>query len=86
MAQNFFMLTLLVVLLLSKSFDLISASRPPHIHPPTIPRGSLLNKVKPPSFHAYTANRYKLTESEAFRPTSPGHSPGVGHKGPPGSD
>ncbi|KAL5860414.1 hypothetical protein ACOSQ4_001710 [Xanthoceras sorbifolium] len=61
------------------------ASRPLGVfHPPAIPTSPLsMNKPKPPSMYYYTINRYKKTESEAFRPTSPGHSPGVGNKEPP---
>lgn len=86
MAHKIFMLTLFVVLLLSKSFELISASRSLHIHPPAVPRDSSLKKPKPAPFQSYNINRYKLTESEAFRPTTPGNSPGVGHKEPPGAN
>ncbi|KAJ4729138.1 Copper amine oxidase family protein [Melia azedarach] len=88
MASKTFTLTpsvVLLFLLLSRNFGLISASRPLHFHPPALPRSTLLNnKPKTPAFSSYTINRYKYTESEAFRPTSPGHSPGVGHQEPPG--
>ncbi|OAY24263.1 hypothetical protein MANES_17G001300v8 [Manihot esculenta] len=61
-----------------------AASRPLHIHPPTIPKASL-RKPKPYFANLYAINRFKFTETEAFRPTSPGHSPGVGHENPPGA-
>ncbi|KAL5793117.1 hypothetical protein ACOSP7_001711 [Xanthoceras sorbifolium] len=85
MAHKIFTLCFLVVLLLHNNFELISASRPLGVfHPPAIPTSPLsMNKPKPPSMYYYTINRYKKTESEAFRPTSPGHSPGVGNKEPP---
>ncbi|KAH0974410.1 hypothetical protein GBA52_016309 [Prunus armeniaca] len=82
---SFFM----VALLLGQNFDLVAASRPLlHTHPPAVHIGSL-NKPIPPSIGRFTINRYKMTESssgaDAFRPTSPGHSPGVGHQNPPGA-
>lgn len=39
----------------------------------------------PPSLPSFTINRYKKIEMDAFRPTSSGHSPGVGHFEPPTS-
>ncbi|KAK2661895.1 hypothetical protein Ddye_000469 [Dipteronia dyeriana] len=85
MADKIFALSFLVVLLLQNNFEMISASRSLGVfHPPAIPRSGLsMNRPKPPSVHYYTINRYKKTETEAFRPTSPGHSPGVGHNEPP---
>ncbi|CAL9028539.1 unnamed protein product [Prunus brigantina] len=83
---SFFM----VALLLGQNFDLVAASSRPllHTHPPAVHIGSL-NKPIPPSIGRFTINRYKMTESssgaDAFRPTSPGHSPGVGHQNPPGA-
>ncbi|OMP07954.1 hypothetical protein CCACVL1_01186 [Corchorus capsularis] len=42
--------------------------------------------IRPPSISVgFRINRYKMTETDAFRPTSPGHSPGVGHNSPPSS-
>ncbi|KAL4313820.1 hypothetical protein AHAS_Ahas15G0023300 [Arachis hypogaea] len=43
--------------------------------PPPLPYSSLL----------YTINDAKDGEGDAFRPTTPGHSPGVGHQTPPNS-
>ncbi|KAF7832104.1 copper amine oxidase family protein [Senna tora] len=64
----------------------VAASRRLHIHPhppsPPTPTVSFNNPV-PPSFVSYTTNYYKINDEDAFRPTSPGHSPGVGHKAPP---
>ncbi|KAL3743820.1 hypothetical protein ACJRO7_018999 [Eucalyptus globulus] len=78
---------LLVLLLVHKNLDKTKASRPLEIfHPPgVIPGKSDLMKPRPPSIGRYVINRYKKTETEAFRPTSPGHSPGVGHDEPPGA-
>jgi len=49
--------------------------------PPDIPR-VLLRSPLPPSLDSwYVIN--DETRDDAFRPTSPGHSPGVGHETPP---
>lgn len=88
MANKAFLFSLVagVVILLHLQMDLAeAASRQLHIHPPPFPNKLSLRNPKPPSFILYGINRYKYTESEAFRPTSPGHSPGVGHKDPPGA-
>lgn len=37
----------------------------------------------PPSIPSFSINRFKKIEDDAFRPTSSGHSPGVGHFQPP---
>ncbi|KAL7166534.1 hypothetical protein ACSBR2_037244 [Camellia fascicularis] len=77
-------LTLCVTLLLiQQPFFLIGASCLPKFHP-TVPNGSL-RRPKPPAIGGFRLNRYKRTETEAFRPTSPGHSPGIGHEEPPGA-
>ena len=82
MANKTFMITIfMVILLLQQNLSPITASRPTDIHPPTFFKGSL-NKPKPPSTW-FTINRYKMAEIEDFRPTTPGHSPGVGHNHPP---
>ncbi|KAL9390692.1 hypothetical protein Peur_014612 [Populus x canadensis] len=80
-----FMLTFftVVLLLLHQHFDLTAASRPLDIHSPAIPRSG--SEPPPTDVHDswYRINRYKNLESDAFRPTTPGHSPGVGHENPP---
>ncbi|KAK8650386.1 hypothetical protein V6N13_140027 [Hibiscus sabdariffa] len=75
---NTFVLCLLMFLLLQQHFDPISRA------PPSITK-AYLGKPAAPSLNLdrFTINRYKKTETEAFRPTSPGHSPGVGHLDPP---
>ncbi|GMI95682.1 hypothetical protein HRI_003237500 [Hibiscus trionum] len=73
-AANTFVLSLLMFLLLQQHLDPTSASRAP-------PK-AYLGKPAAPSL-SFTINRYRKTETEAFRPTSPGHSPGVGHLDPP---
>lgn len=84
MAVRAFMLTFfMVILLLQRNFGTITASRPAGtIHPPAIPRSYLSSPIAPPTV-SFTINRYKMVQTEAFRPTTPGHSPGVGHDTPP---
>ncbi|XWS49374.1 hypothetical protein CRYUN_Cryun13aG0158200 [Craigia yunnanensis] len=81
---NILMLSLFVFLVLQQHFDLISASRSLVFGASPIPKDSL-SKPSPPSnnLNRFTINRYKMIENDAFRPTSPGHSPGVGHLDPP---
>lgn len=51
------------------------------------PQGSPLVKPKAPSSRGgyFVLGRYKKDEVEAFRPTTPGGSPGMGHGNPPGN-
>nr|KJB25111.1 hypothetical protein B456_004G176800 [Gossypium raimondii] len=80
---NTFVLSLFMLLLLQQHFDHISASRaalPLRASP--ITTRAYLGKPTSTSLH-FTINRYKMTETEAFRPTTPGHSPGIGHDNPP---
>ncbi|KAE8677504.1 putative electron carrier [Hibiscus syriacus] len=86
MRTNAFVLSLFAFLLLQQHFDLISAaSRPLAFRaPPSISKAYKGNPTFPSlNLDRFTINRYKKTETEAFRPTSPGHSPGVGHYNPP---
>ncbi|KAI8530851.1 hypothetical protein RHMOL_Rhmol11G0091100 [Rhododendron molle] len=75
--QRIPVITLCIILLLLELqfFVLIAASRNPKSHS---------NRPKPPTIGGFALNRYKMIETDAFRPTSPGHSPGVGHDVPPG--
>ncbi|XP_022738733.1 precursor of CEP12 [Durio zibethinus] len=82
---NIFRLSLFMFLLLQQHFDLISASRSLAFRASPTPK-DYLSKPGPPSVNLdnrFTINRFKKIEGEAFRPTSPGHSPGVGHYSPP---
>lgn len=74
--QRIPVMTLCVILLLLELhfFVSIAASRDPKSHS---------NMPKPPTIGGFTLNRYKMIEKDAFRPTSPGHSPGIGHDVPP---
>ncbi|KAF5725791.1 hypothetical protein HS088_TW23G00520 [Tripterygium wilfordii] len=94
MAPKSFILCFYVILFLLHSHcDFVAAKRPlnmqlpksVHPPPPVKPGVSDSSEQRPPSIDRYYSriNRYKFTEAEAFRPTSPGHSPGVGHKEPP---
>lgn len=67
------LLSLFMAVLLLHNFGLTASSRPIGFH----------SKPKPPSTVWFSVNHYKTTEADAFRPTSPGHSPGVGHGSPP---
>ncbi|CAI9771650.1 unnamed protein product [Fraxinus pennsylvanica] len=64
-----------------KHFLLISASERPNFHSPAPVPSS--DSPKPPGYRRLIINRYKKIESEAFRPTTPGHSPGMGNNNPP---
>lgn len=78
--------------------DLISASQYPRKIQPPAPVQAVLMKWSPPpperalieSSHVRALiktntriNRYKKTQTDAYRPTSPGNSPGMGHDVPP---
>ncbi|KAK7346187.1 hypothetical protein VNO80_20702 [Phaseolus coccineus] len=79
MAQKTIMLTFLFFLVLQHDFVLLTASRK-NIHiqpPPAIPRSP-----QHPTLQWHTTNEESVS-GDAFRPTSPGHSPGVGHDTPP---
>ncbi|EOY25382.1 Uncharacterized protein TCM_016708 [Theobroma cacao] len=84
MAYRPFMLSFFMFLLLQQHFHPISASRSLGFRAPSIPK-DFLSKPSSPSNNLgrFTINRYKMIEADAFRPTSPGHSPGVGHNDPP---
>ncbi|GMH22828.1 hypothetical protein Nepgr_024671 [Nepenthes gracilis] len=77
-------MTLLVVfiLLLHQQFISIEASRARGIFPPPTPRPVVNPQA---STDGFRINRRKVVETEAFRPTTPGRSPGVGHVDPPGA-
>jgi len=75
MAQKTIVLTFLFFLILQHDFVLLTESRKNfHIQPPAIPRS--------PQHPIHTTSDESVP-GDAFRPTSPGHSPGVGHDTPP---
>ncbi|KAK9716049.1 hypothetical protein RND81_06G208100 [Saponaria officinalis] len=81
----FFVISFLV---LTQNLEYVTATRPIHGSPITQkPPSTRLKVIKSsPSISAgFKINRYKKTETEAFRPTAPGRSPGAGHEEPPGS-
>ncbi|CAN1143972.1 hypothetical protein LINPERHAP2_LOCUS13863 [Linum perenne] len=60
---------------------------PQHQHPPPLPSQGM---PPPPSPAvptkvglAYRYSSHKAVNGDAYRPTTPGHSPGVGHDSPP---
>ncbi|KAL3498076.1 hypothetical protein ACH5RR_040808 [Cinchona calisaya] len=75
----------MIFLLLHHHFVIISSTRlTKMVHPPPAP-AHILSRPKPPSTDTISFNRYKKMEVQAFRPTSPGRSPGMGHDDPPGA-
>lgn len=76
---------LFLLIVLQDNFGLVTPSRVLNLHPPPPIPKVLLKSPQPPSLDWYTINDEKSGEGDAYRPTSPGHSPGVGHQTPPGS-
>ncbi|GAA0162081.1 hypothetical protein LIER_18256 [Lithospermum erythrorhizon] len=75
-------------LIFLQQFDLAVATRASKLlHPsPALHVPSCLIKVfDPPFTRSIAFNRYKKMEADGYRPTNPGHSPGMGHEDPPGS-
>ncbi|CAL0311728.1 unnamed protein product [Lupinus luteus] len=80
--KTIFLTCLLFLIILQHNFGLVIPSRVLNLQPPPSP---ILRSPLPPSLDLYTINDDKGSEGDAFRPTSPGHSPGVGHQTPPGA-
>ncbi|CAK9138799.1 unnamed protein product, partial [Ilex paraguariensis] len=60
------------------------SSRPAlKVLPPAITIPTPSRPKSPATTGGFTINRYKNMETEAYRPTTPGNSPGAGHNGPP---
>ncbi|KAL7150572.1 hypothetical protein ABFS83_05G122000 [Erythranthe nasuta] len=83
--KNYVLAMYIVLLVLLQHFGHTSAyDRLRKIQPPRAPLQDS-NKRNPPAviidFRLY---RYKKMQIEAFRPTTPGNSPGMGHDTPPG--
>ncbi|KAK4401054.1 hypothetical protein Sango_1211500 [Sesamum angolense] len=75
----------LLLVFLQLHFGLMSAYQPQKIRPPAPVRALIRPVVNPPPARiGFRVNRFKKTETDAFRPTAPGNSPGMGHDGPPG--
>ncbi|KAJ9536828.1 hypothetical protein OSB04_029562 [Centaurea solstitialis] len=72
----------LTVLLLLQGLYLIEPSRVQNILPPPLPTQT--GSSSPDHAPSTNAGRFKKYEVQAFRPTCPGPSPGVGHAYPPG--
>ncbi|CAJ1930814.1 unnamed protein product [Sphenostylis stenocarpa] len=60
----------------------VQASRMLNLHPPPDIHRVLLRSPLPPSLDSWYSINDEQSD-DAFRPTSPGHSPGVGHQTPP---
>ncbi|GFP79392.1 hypothetical protein PHJA_000082700 [Phtheirospermum japonicum] len=73
----------MVLLFLHQHFDHVSTYRLMNIRPPAPTIGYPI-KPDPPAPIGFRFNRYKKIETNAFRPTNPGPSPGMGHDTPPG--
>ena len=74
----------LIFLIMLHKFGSVVESRVLHnVHPPDIPRVLLGTPLPPNSSGWYSLNEDKADQGDAFRPTTPGHSPGVGHETPP---
>ncbi|KAL5723540.1 hypothetical protein ACHQM5_006928 [Ranunculus cassubicifolius] len=73
----------MIILLLQQECSLTSARKTPRSHARKMPRGSSRKHIHAPAM-AYVINPYKKAQTDAFRPTSPGPSPGVGNHRPPG--
>lgn len=89
-------LFIILLVVLQLQIELVAGARPPSNFPTVrtsrhdnnVQRPHLVRLVKrphPPTSKGYKVNRYKKFETEAFRPTAPGRSPGAGHEQPPGS-
>jgi hypothetical protein len=80
MAEKTMLLTfLLLIIIMQQNVGPIEASRLLNVHPPpTIPKSP-----QPPSLDYWYSINDDKGGDDAFRPTSPGHSPGVGHQTPP---
>ncbi|KAE9606962.1 putative encoded peptide [Lupinus albus] len=83
MAEKTILLTcFLFLIILQHNFGLVIPSIMLNFHPlSSLPL--MLKSPLPPSLDWYTINDDKDGEEDAFRPTSPGHSLGVGHQSPP---
>ncbi|KAL0447640.1 UNVERIFIED_CONTAM: Precursor of CEP4 [Sesamum latifolium] len=80
---NYVLVLYMFFLLLQLHFGLMSAYQAQKIRPPAPVRASI-SPVNPPVMIGYRVNRFKKIEKDAFRPTAPGNSPGMGHDDPPG--
>ncbi|OIV92924.1 hypothetical protein TanjilG_20586 [Lupinus angustifolius] len=83
MAEKTILLTcLFFLIILQYNFGFVTPSRVLNLQPPA-PETPILRSPLSPSVDWYTINDDNDGKGDAFRPTSPGHSPGVGHQTPP---
>ncbi|KAL2236177.1 UNVERIFIED_CONTAM: Precursor of CEP4 [Sesamum indicum] len=83
---NYILVLYMLFLLLQLHFGLMSAYQAQKIRPPAPVRASIRPVINPPpaAMIGFRVNRFKKMETDAFRPTAPGNSPGMGHNDPPG--
>ncbi|KAL9661131.1 hypothetical protein QQ045_025952 [Rhodiola kirilowii] len=79
-----FLVLFVIMFFLQQNLRVGLAIRPLETHQHYSVHGHLVSELRhPPSLPSFSINRYKKIEADAFRPTSSGHSPGVGHFEPP---
>ncbi|KAL9669568.1 hypothetical protein QQ045_007115 [Rhodiola kirilowii] len=83
MAASYRVLALFVVLFILQQNLMAVAIRPLESRKNSVLGPPVSQHRVPPSLPSFTINRCKKIEADAFRPTSSGHSPGVGHFEPP---
>ncbi|EYU29125.1 hypothetical protein MIMGU_mgv1a022124mg [Erythranthe guttata] len=83
--KNCVLLLFIVILVLLQHFGHVSAYDRLRKIQPRDPLDQDSNKQNPPAeIIGFRLNRYKKIQTDAFRPTTPGNSPGMGHDTPPG--
>nr|DAD36364.1 TPA_asm: hypothetical protein HUJ06_007005 [Nelumbo nucifera] len=75
--------TLVVVILLVQNFYVVLGRNKLEPHASLVPKDSTTTKTRYPPVYGFSFNHYKNMETDAFRPTTQGHSPGMGHDDPP---
>ncbi|KAH6831264.1 hypothetical protein C2S53_009459 [Perilla frutescens var. hirtella] len=93
--KSYVVVVYVLVTILHHHFGLISAYHPHKIRPPAPvqvlmkssppPPERALIEPNPPKISGARISRYKKIQTDAYRPTSPGNSPGMGHDVPPGN-
>nr|DAD25002.1 TPA_asm: hypothetical protein HUJ06_026466 [Nelumbo nucifera] len=81
--QNILKFTLLVASILLLEQHYVVLGRELEWHTPVMPKSSFSKPRPAPANAGFSFNRHKQEETDAFRPTAPGHSPGMGHEAPP---
>ncbi|KAL0447639.1 UNVERIFIED_CONTAM: hypothetical protein Slati_1891800 [Sesamum latifolium] len=76
---NYVLVLYMLFLLLQQHLGLFTSA---YRAPPPVPASVKLHHQR--ATVGFRFNRYKKIQADAFRPTAPGHSPGMGHNDPPG--